>query len=75
MLSQGLKVVKLPGKMWLSCRTCNTIKGNKLIDKTGFKLNVKPYIPNNYELKEIGRMFPPNFLHKSWNDFLIGTQN
>ena len=53
-----------------SCRTCNTTKGNKLIDKTGFKLNVKPYIPNNYELKEIGRMFPPNFLHKSWNDFL-----
>ena len=53
-----------------ACRTCNTIKGNKLIDRTGFKLNVKPYIPNNYELKEIGRMFPPNFLHKSWNDFL-----
>ena len=53
-----------------ACRTCNTIKGNKLIDRTGFKLNVKPYTPNNYELKEIGRMFPPNFLHKSWNDFL-----
>ena len=53
-----------------ACRTCNTIKGNKLIGRTGFKLNVKPYIPNNYELKEIGRMFPPNFLHKSWNDFL-----
>ena len=28
------------------------------------------HIPNNFELKEIGRMFPPNFLHQSWNDYL-----
>ena len=53
-----------------SCRSCNTVKGNRLIQKTGFKLNNPPYVPNNYELKEIGRMFPPNFLHKSWSDFL-----
>ena len=53
-----------------SCRRCNTFKGNKLVNKTNLKLNKQPYIPNNYELKEIGKLFPPNFLHKSWNDFL-----
>ena len=53
-----------------SCRRCNTFKGNKLVGKIGLKLNKQPYVPNNYELKEIGKLFPPNFLHKSWNDFL-----
>ena len=53
-----------------SCRNCNTQKGNRPLHKLGIKLNKLPYIPNNFELKEIGRMFPPNFLHKSWNDFL-----
>ena len=38
--------------------------------KIGVKLKKDPSIPSNYELKEIGRMFPPNFLHKSWSDFL-----
>ena len=42
----------------------------KLVNKTNLKLNKQPYVPNNYELKEIGKLFPPNFLHKSWNDFL-----
>lgn len=53
-----------------SCRKCNTMKGNKLLSKTNFSLKSNPPTPNNYELKEIGRLFPPNFLHKSWNDFL-----
>ena len=53
-----------------SCRRCNTFKGNKLVNKTSLKLNKQPHTPNNYELKEIGKLFPPNFLHKSWNDFL-----
>ena len=47
-----------------------TKEGNKLVGKIDLKLNKKPYVPNNYELKEIGKLFPPNFLHKSWNDFL-----
>ena len=53
-----------------SCRHCNTRKGNKSLEKIGVKLNRIPSIPNNYELKEIGRLYPPNFLHESWNDFL-----
>ena len=53
-----------------SCRKCNTQKGNRSLKKMGIQLLNSPHIPNSYELKEIGRMFPPNFLHKSWNDFL-----
>jgi len=53
-----------------SCRNCNTQKGNKTLVKIGIVLKKDPSIPSNYELKEIGRMFPPNFLHKSWDDFL-----
>ena len=53
-----------------SCRFCNTMKGNKSLKKIGVKLKSNPHTPNNFELKEIGRMFPPNFLHQSWNDFL-----
>ena len=53
-----------------SCRLCNTQKGSKSLKHIGIKLSREPVIPSNYQLKEIGRMFPPNFLHKSWNDFL-----
>ena len=53
-----------------SCRRCNTLKGNRLLSKIGFNLERLPHTPNNYELKQIGKLFPPNFLHKSWNDFL-----
>ena len=53
-----------------SCRHCNTQKGNRTLKKIGLKLKREPYIPDHYQLKEIGRMFPPNFLHQSWNDFL-----
>ena len=53
-----------------SCRSCNTLKGNKTLKKIGVSLKKTPHTPDNFELKDIGRMFPPNFLHKSWSDFL-----
>ena len=46
------------------------MKGSKSLKKIGIDLKVTPNKPSNFKLKEIGRMFPPNFLHKSWNDFL-----
>jgi len=53
-----------------SCRTCNTKKGNKSLKELEIKLNENPSIPDNFQLKDIGRSYPPNFLHKSWDDFL-----
>ena len=57
------------------CRSCNTQKGNKTLQKLGLKLKKQPHIPSNYELKEIGRMFPPNFYIKVGMIFFIGIQS
>ncbi len=33
-------------------------------------LNQKPYQPSTEDLHKSGKNFPPNFLHKSWMDYL-----
>lgn len=53
-----------------ACRSCNTAKGNKSISKLGLTLKKEPKTPTNFELKEIGRQYPPNYLHEGWSDFL-----
>ena len=59
---------------WLNvvsaCRTCNFKKGNKSLKNSGLNLRVQPYIPTEAILKNNGRLFPPNFLHETWMDFL-----
>jgi hypothetical protein len=29
-----------------------------------------PHRPTMYQLQELGRRFPPNYLHESWIDYL-----
>ncbi len=53
-----------------ACSSCNLKKGAKTLDQVGFKLDRIPRKPGSEELKNLGRKFPPNFLHKSWLDFL-----
>ena len=53
-----------------ACSRCNLKKGAKTLDQVGFKLDKIPRKPDPEELKNLGRKFPPNFLHKSWLDFL-----
>lgn len=53
-----------------SCRICNTKKGNRSLKEFGCKPHITPTTPNNFQLKDIGRLYPPNYLHKSWDDFL-----
>jgi len=48
-----------------SCYPCNTDKGSHPI-----KPMRAPYRPTVFELQDIGRRFPPNFLHESWADYL-----
>ena len=53
-----------------ACSTCNLKKANKLPLEARMKIKRKPVRPSNYQLQEIGRGFPPNYLHESWRDFL-----
>ena len=75
-LHPGAREEKQFGKMLLLVVE-NAIrkKGNRSLKKMGIQLLNSPHIPNSYELKEIGRMFPPNFLHKVGTTFYTGIQN
>lgn len=53
-----------------ACRPCNTDKGHKMPRECKMIPIVEPVEPTIYELQDKGRKFPPNFLHKSWGDFL-----
>ena len=53
-----------------ACSTCNVKKGGKLFEVSGMKLFNKPYRPTVDDLHKNGRNFPPNFLHKTWIDYL-----
>jgi 5-methylcytosine-specific restriction endonuclease McrA len=53
-----------------ACQECNIMKGNELPHECGMYPLMEPFAPTIYELQDNGRKFPPNFLHKSWGDFL-----
>lgn len=53
-----------------SCQECNVLKGSKMPQECGMFPMTPPRQPTMYELQANGRKFPPNFLHKSWGDFL-----
>ena len=53
-----------------ACSACNVQKGGRLLKFSGMTLNQKPYQPTTEDLHKNGKNFPPNFLHKSWMDYL-----
>ena len=53
-----------------ACTTCNLKKGRRLLKFSEMKLNKKPKRPTSMQLQSNGKNFPPNFLHKSWRDYL-----
>ncbi len=53
-----------------ACEPCNLRKGNRMPDRAGMQLLRRPQEPGAYELQQNGRLFPPNYLHESWRDFL-----
>ncbi len=53
-----------------ACRPCNTTKGHKMPGECRMYPIAEPEQPTIFELQDKGRKFPPNFLHKSWGDFL-----
>lgn len=53
-----------------ACPTCNLKKGGKTPEQAQMRLLSEPYQPTVYDIQNIGRCFPPNYLHESWRDFL-----
>jgi 5-methylcytosine-specific restriction endonuclease McrA len=53
-----------------ACQKCNTQKGNHMPHEVSMYPIHEPRQPSIHELQDHGRRFPPNFLHKSWGDFL-----
>ena len=53
-----------------ACSACNLLKGNQLPDEVHMFPSYRPYRPTSFQLQEIGRSFPPNYLHESWRDYL-----
>ena len=53
-----------------ACSSCNVQKGGRLLIHSGMTLNQTPYQPTTDDLHKNGKNFPPNFLHKSWMDYL-----
>jgi len=53
-----------------ACQKCNTLKGSKMPHEVSMYPINEPRQPLLHELQDHGRKFPPNFLHRSWGDFL-----
>ena len=49
---------------------CNLRKGAKSLRQAGMSLRLPPRRPTTEDMQNIGRRFPPNYLHDSWLDFL-----
>ena len=53
-----------------ACAPCNLRKGGRLCKDADMHPHLTPRQPTVYELHDIGRRFPPNYLHQSWQDYL-----
>ena len=53
-----------------ACFKCNNKKGSISYKDANMKLVKKPKKPTFFDLREAGKLFPPNYLHHTWNDFL-----
>jgi len=58
------------GNVVAACSPCNLRKGNRSLKQSGLHLRHLPRQPTPEEMQNIGRRFPPNYLHDSWMDFL-----
>ena len=56
--------------MTTACAPCNLRKGGRTPAEAHMHLNQRAFQPNNHQLQENGRAFPPHFLHATWRDYL-----
>lgn len=53
-----------------ACSTCNLQKGGQLPAQAHMWPYQMPFQPSVNDLHKNGRLFPPNYLHQSWLDYL-----
>lgn len=53
-----------------ACAPCNLKKGGKMPKAAGMHPEQMPFKPTVFDLHKNGRLFPPNYLHESWVDYL-----
>ena len=53
-----------------ACSPCNLKKGGRTPKGAGMNLRSLPHRPTVFSMMNIGRSYPPNYLHDSWRDFL-----
>ncbi len=53
-----------------ACSSCNLEKGGQSPDESGMFPHQMPFQPSVGDLHRNGRLFPPNYLHQSWLDYL-----
>ncbi len=53
-----------------ACSACNLAKGDRLPDEVRMWPATAPFQPTVADLHRNGRLFPPNYLHESWMDYL-----
>jgi 5-methylcytosine-specific restriction endonuclease McrA len=53
-----------------ACSPCNLRKGDRLPHDIEMLPFQRPYAPSVQDLHQNGRLFPPNYLHQSWFDYL-----
>jgi 5-methylcytosine-specific restriction endonuclease McrA len=53
-----------------ACSPCNLRKGGRTPAQAGMPVRRRPVRPSAWQLQDLGRRFPPNYLHQSWLDYL-----
>jgi 5-methylcytosine-specific restriction endonuclease McrA len=53
-----------------ACSVCNLRKGSMTPAESGMWPSQMPFQPSVHHLHRNGRLFPPNYLHESWLDYL-----
>ena len=53
-----------------ACSPCNLRKGNLTPNEAKMWPSQLPFQPTVHHLHRNGRLFPPNYLHESWLDYL-----
>jgi len=53
-----------------ACAPCNLRKGGRTPAEAGMHPARTAKRPSSHELQELGRRFPPHYLHQSWLDYL-----